>query len=262
MNSRIRERGYTAKEMAWNRDQISNKFKPISDPSISKHQVELRKARHPQVPQLEYNFKVGDNVFLKKDLSKLRGREMYKIISFFQRESDGGKMAIIRKCENKFMSKDYEVTLAEMKLAIPNMVPVFDDKQHDESISQKELETTNNENAEDEVFDSKQTIPHNTSDEDEESRTTKDSVTKNGRTKRKSALKQRQLMENLVDSSLLQVSLVEKAPTHPFNYEDWIKLLDDDVDVRRPKINMRKMKPETHDVDDYNNADLNWDHSP
>ena len=69
-------------------------------------------------------------------------------------------------------------------------------------------------------------------------------------------------MENLVDSSLLQVSLVEKAPTHPFNYEDWIKLLDDDVDVRRPKINMRKMKPETHDVDDYNNADLNWDHSP
>ena len=131
------------------------------------------------MPQLEYNFKVGDNVFLKKDLSKLRGREMYKITNFFQRKSDGRKMAIIRKCENKFMSKDYEVTLAEMKLAIPNMVPVFDDKQHDESISQKELETTNKENAEDEVFGSKQTIPHNTSDEDEESRTIKDSVKKN-----------------------------------------------------------------------------------
>ena len=102
----MRERGYTAKDMAWNHDQISNKLKPISDPTISKHQVKLRKARHPQVPQLEYNFKVGDNVFLKRDLSKLRGREMYKIVSFFQRHSDGENMAIVRKCENKFMSKD------------------------------------------------------------------------------------------------------------------------------------------------------------
>ena len=66
MNSRIRERGYTAKEMALNRDQISNMLKPVSDSAISENQVELRRARHPKVPQLEYNFKVGDNVFLKR----------------------------------------------------------------------------------------------------------------------------------------------------------------------------------------------------
>ena len=45
------------------------------------------------------------------------------------------------------------------------------------------------------------------------------------------------------------------------NYEDWIKLLDDDVDVRKPKT-MRKIKPETYEVDDHNNGDLIWDHSP
>ena len=69
MNSRIRERGYTAKEMALNRDQISNMLKPVSDSIISDDQVVLRRARHPKVPQLEYDFKVGDNEFLKKDLN-------------------------------------------------------------------------------------------------------------------------------------------------------------------------------------------------
>ena len=120
------------------------------------------------------------------------------------------------------------------------MVPVFVDNQHNENISQES---------------------HNTSDENEGSRTTEDPVTKNRRNKRKSAIKQRKLMESLVDSSLLKVSLEEKAPTHPFNYKDWIKLLDDDVDVRKPKT-MRKIKPETYEVDDHNNGDLIWDHSP
>ena len=181
MNSRIRERGYTAKEMAWNRDQISNEFRPVSDPTLSKQQVELRKARHPHVPQLEYDFKVGDNVFLKKDLSKLRGREMYKIVSFFQRQPDGGKMAIIRKFENKFMSKNYEVTLAEIKLAIPNIIPVSNNDQHNENIFQKELKMTDENDAENksvkpqEIFDSNKPKPQNTSDENEDSRTIKDS---------------------------------------------------------------------------------------
>ena len=296
MNSRIRERGYTAKEMAWNRDQITNKYKPISDPKISKHQVELRKARHPQVPQLEYNFKVGDNVFLKKDLSKLRGREMYKIVSFFQRQSDGGKMAIIRKCENKFMSKDYEVTLAELKLAIPNMVPVFDNDEDNEDISQEKLKMTDKEMGEDsmrplevfdsnkkipqntyeEVFDSNQEIPQNTYEEvfdsnqkipqntyDEDAKSYKDSATENGRTKRKSALKQRQLMGNLMESSLLKVSQNKKIPLHPFNYEDWVKLLDDDIiEIKKPKVNTKKIKQELIEIDDHNDDDLIWDHSP
>ena len=48
MNSRIRERGLTAKEMAFNRDQLSNEVKHCHDETLSKQQVSLREDRHPK----------------------------------------------------------------------------------------------------------------------------------------------------------------------------------------------------------------------
>ena len=39
MNSRIRERGLTSKEMAFNRDQISNNVKPADDEALANCQV-------------------------------------------------------------------------------------------------------------------------------------------------------------------------------------------------------------------------------
>ena len=59
MNSRIRERGLTAKEMAFNRDQITNAPKQFSDSKLSEKQVDLRKGRHPNITcNVKNNFKI------------------------------------------------------------------------------------------------------------------------------------------------------------------------------------------------------------
>ena len=84
MNSRIRTRGLTAKEMALQRDQISNKSKPVDDIKLATEQLNDRLDNHPKhVTVSKYRFAVGDNVFLKKDKSKLKGRDMYKITNLF-----------------------------------------------------------------------------------------------------------------------------------------------------------------------------------
>ena len=113
MNSRIRERGLTSKEMAFNRDQVSNEVKPSNDEYLAKKQVEKRIYKHPKV-QVEPSSKLskGDNVYLKSDKSKLRGREMYKVIRLFQKNNE--PWAILQKCESKFMAKEYDVKCAEI----------------------------------------------------------------------------------------------------------------------------------------------------
>ena len=112
MNSRVRERGLTSKEMAFNRDQESNEVKPSDDKTLAEQQKEKREDRHPKaLTETNVRYKVGDNVFLKSDKSELRGREAYKVIRLFQKNEED--WAIIQKCESKFMSKEYEVKFSE-----------------------------------------------------------------------------------------------------------------------------------------------------
>ena len=83
MNSRIREQGLTAKEMAFNRDQISNSPRLASDQDLSDRQVALRQARHPKSPaQTSDNFNIGDNVFLKRDISELVDVIFIRLLNF------------------------------------------------------------------------------------------------------------------------------------------------------------------------------------
>ena len=218
MNSRIRERGLTAKEMAFNRDQISNNFKPVSDLKLSEKQVQLRENRHPIVPtKCKHKFKIGDNVFLKKDVSKLRGREIHKIIKIYQSGSE--KMATIRKNENKFMAKDYEVKLTEIfPINSHSLVGTdlgIDDDDDDETDATKNTET--------EIYEQKPT-----------SSPLKETQTP-GRPKRKAAEKQKLLLKDLIDNSALMVTTkrvpaLNQVPTHGFNYDDWVALLDNDDD--------------------------------
>ena len=66
-----------------------------------------------------------------------------------------------------------------------------------------------------------------------------------------------------MDSSLLKVSQTKKIPMHPFNYKDWVKLLDDDIiEIRKSKVNSKKIKQDINEVDDHNDEELLWDHSP
>ena len=105
MNSRVRERGLTPKEMAFNRDQITNEVKPSNDETLSKQQAEIRTERHPPRKKVEdSNFDIGDNVFLKADKSKQRGREVYKIINIFQKNEE--KWATIQNVKQNLWLKN------------------------------------------------------------------------------------------------------------------------------------------------------------
>ena len=125
INSRVRERGLTPKEIAFNRDQISNSVKPSDDEALAKKQVDNRTEKHPKniIKVEKEGFKLGDNVYLKSGKSKLRGREMFKIVNLFQK--NGEHWAVIQKCEQKFMTKKYEVKWSEI-FRVPGIQPYQD----------------------------------------------------------------------------------------------------------------------------------------
>ena len=134
MNSRIRERGFTPKEMALNRDQINNHLKPVNDQELSQDQVKRRVSKHNKSQlQEDVNIEVGDDVYMKNDKSKYRGRERYKVVKIF--EKTGEMWAIIQKINDKFMAKEYEVKLAEIfsasqKSQLTNVAYPYNDSAH------------------------------------------------------------------------------------------------------------------------------------
>ena len=115
INSRIRERGLAAKEIASSRDQVDNRIKPVSDEKLSDEQYRKRLDKHTKVEKdalRETDLKIGDDVYLKVDKSKHRGREKYKITKMFDRNNE--KFAVLQKSNTKFMAKEYEVKIAEI----------------------------------------------------------------------------------------------------------------------------------------------------
>jgi hypothetical protein len=55
------------------------------------------------------------------------------------------------------------------------------------------------------------------------------------RPRRQAAVKQRQLINDLVDASTLAIKIkdtvnLEKPPMHAFDYNEWVKMLEDDDD--------------------------------
>ena len=114
MNSRIRTRGLSAKEIVFQRDQVSNKAKPVDDEKIADIQFENRTKQHPTKNKIssEADVKVGDNVFLKNDKNKLRGREMYKVIEVFSCNDE--KWAKLIKSEKQLRKKTYDSKVSEL----------------------------------------------------------------------------------------------------------------------------------------------------
>ena len=89
MNQRIRNRGLAAKEMLLRRELVENKPKDILDDELSETQNKKRVAAQSINEQTKATFKrlpapipvkLGDNIFIKSDLTKLRGREQYKVV--------------------------------------------------------------------------------------------------------------------------------------------------------------------------------------
>ena len=116
MNLRIRNRGFSAKEMFLRRDLINNKPVSIQDSDLSENQSKLRNQTNTKhnmnVQDTDEKFNVGDRVFLKRDLSKLHAREEFIITSLFSKTGDS--WAILNKIENQFRKREYTVKLQEI----------------------------------------------------------------------------------------------------------------------------------------------------
>ena len=264
MNSRVRERGLTSKEMAFNRDQITNEVKVCDDNSLSKLQMETRIKRHPEyLNKTEGIFNVGDNVFLKADKSKLRGREAYKVVSLFQKNDE--KWATIQKCETKFMSKEYDVKFSELfkvpqlqiknLLDIDNAEDIVDNKEPVEQLEpfdfkvskRKEFVTKNrhqgqghpaedvpidkSSNLKKKICDMKlksQDVDCIEKDTDNKEKNSEQEQPYSERPKRRAALKFQHKMKEILPCLKIKSNIAASRSSHGWKYEDWLKEIDDD----------------------------------
>ena len=123
--------------MAFNRDQINNSLKPVSDEKLSSEQTRKRVEKHnkPAVNDEPELIAVGDYVYLKDDKTKVRGREKYKIVKMFSKLDE--KWAILQKSNTKFMAKEYEAKITEI-------FPVLKKKVSPEKSASAECETNSN----------------------------------------------------------------------------------------------------------------------
>lgn len=90
LNTRIRKRGLSSREMWMQRDQFSNRQIPVEDQKLissqqiqrSTNHVQSEKAKCPsnQTP-VTPDLKVGDIVYLRKDLNKTNARERYIVVT-------------------------------------------------------------------------------------------------------------------------------------------------------------------------------------
>ena len=249
MNSRIRERGLTSKEIAFNRDQITNELKCCDDNTLSQEQMDRRQRRHPQNTSVTMDsFKVGDNVFLKSDKSKLRGREAYKIITLFKKNEE--EWATIQKCETKFMSKEYEVKLSEIfktqEVVEPSKMENHNDAfKSDFSAEAVELKdsikndvkprcTSSGESEsiciEQKVLD--ETTQKNPKKKRKNNTESYEPIQNNTRPKRSAALKFSDKMKEILPCLKVMskpISDSKKRPhTHGWKYEDWLNEIDDE----------------------------------
>jgi hypothetical protein len=90
MNSRIRSRGLSPREMITQRDQFTNIQIPVCDRQLIIEQHQARVQNHPysakakaplQKPASRVSVEVGDLVYLHNDRSKLHARDRYLVVS-------------------------------------------------------------------------------------------------------------------------------------------------------------------------------------
>jgi hypothetical protein len=88
LNSRIRSRGLSAREMWYQRDQFTNQQIPFSDQQMIQSQHQLRKANHPYSERSKApsgsvatpaSVEVGDLVYLYADRDKTHARSRYLV---------------------------------------------------------------------------------------------------------------------------------------------------------------------------------------
>ena len=236
MKASLRERGFTAKEMAYNRDQVNNSLKPVSDEKLSLEQTKKRLQKHNKVVRKgDDNIIIGDDVYVKNDKSKQRAREKYKVVKLF-REGDE-EWAILQKNNSKFMAKEYKVKIAEV-------FPAIKKKPDEKSLDEKNIaEPLESDEKESETEGSAQEQSNNTclDSEGKENDKFKDpeeplNQSDKPRGSRKAASAAREKFKHYrikeVNSELNEE--IPGQPRHVWNYSDWLKLIEENDETGEP----------------------------
>ena len=123
MNQRIRRSGFSSREICFKRDLVLNKHKEVDDNIIAGDIVDLRMKHHNKTSNdvTASSWSVGLNVFLKSDKSKLKARQLYRIVDLFHKDDE--KWATIQKHDSQFRAKKYQVKLTEL-LPLPGQTIV------------------------------------------------------------------------------------------------------------------------------------------
>ena len=117
LNSRVRGRGLSAREMWTQRDQFTNEQLPVIDRNIILDQYEQRMQNHPcsekaKAPQGKVahqpSVEVGDLVYLYSDGNKCRARDRYLVVS-----TEGNWCSIRKFTGAQLRNTSYRVKLSE-----------------------------------------------------------------------------------------------------------------------------------------------------
>ena len=224
MNSRIRSRGFSAKEIAFQRDQVSNESKVISDAKMSEEQLKKRKSQHPSLlPKVVTKFNIGDNVYIKNERNKLKAREMFKVINIFNRNDEN--WAIIQKANTSFRAKEYVVKTSEI-FHVPG--PALRDV-----TEENEPDLDDGPDNKSEALNVKQ---------EEEIELAKDVTIPKLRPKREAAVKARKKIQTFEAEGLLKidtsldirdVTVKEKKepPSHAWDYDTFINHFEEEIEI-------------------------------
>ena len=228
MNSRIRNRGLSSKEIVYQRDQVSNLQKKFaSDELLSDLQFNKRKESHNTPPtHKDIQYAVGDLVFLRNGKNKLKGREMFRIIHTYRQE--GETWAKLQKNEDQFRSKSYDVKIAEVipikgfstnQSSLPNSEDVLI-KQYDHETEPTDVE----QQSASQLTNCKS--GQNTDNEEPSHLTT---GTAYRRSRRKTAIQAEEKTRNLVAQGVLTLhtsSPKKHTPTHGWIWDEFSLLCD------------------------------------
>ena len=147
LNSRIRSRGLSSREMWIQRNQFTNEQLPVSDRELIESQHRAREINHRHserskskgVPMpMTCHFEPGDLVYLVADKSKLHARERYLVTSTDE------EWCIVKKFNGpRLRNTSYKVKCSECMLIPSTTIKHQPRRRQDSYVSEEEVEEVN-----------------------------------------------------------------------------------------------------------------------
>ena len=155
INSRIRNRGLSAKEILFRRDQITGESLNVDDNHLSNQQEEYRHRNHAASALSKIkghpmnlptkSIHVGDLVYIKNEKDKFKARERYIVMQI------RNSVAIIQKINgSSFMSRRYEVPLTSIYPVQPEetsfrpQIPTIESESDEDEDEDKDVSPSDN----------------------------------------------------------------------------------------------------------------------